>query len=774
MPPSLRVRFLVFLPTLLRGAPNYRGCLTDAARALRYCDDALAPAERARALLAELSVDERIRALACQAELGGLCSCHTGAVPRVGLDEYMWLTEANTQVGGACVAADRCPTTFPGPLGVAASFNRSLWARKGEVLGTELRALVNAGWHRGVAADRVGLTAFGPNVNLARDPRWGRASETAGEDPTLAGAYAAHVVRGLQAPDADGRPLALAYLKHFAGYSLEAGRRTTAQNVSAQDLAETYLAQFKLAVELGEPAGVMCSYAAIDGVPSCANARLLERTLRRAWRRDDARAGAPHVVTDCKAVSALAQPPWSAPSDAAAVAWVVNNGTDLELGSGLFNASYAAALAGGLTTEARLNASFVRSFEPLFRAGRFDPLNASAWDRIGVGALNSTAHQRVAAEAAAQGVVLLKNDGTLPLAPRRRRVAVLGPQGVTRGGLMSDYAGNDRNMQTCFNGTDYDCMQSIAEAVAAVNGAERTGRARGVDVNSTNASGIAGALERGARADVIILVLGIDKTIEAEGHDRADTALPGLQPAFASAVLGLAKPTVLVLTNGGQLAIDALATDPRVGAVVEAFNPCVPGPPALARALFGLENRWGKLPYTIYDRAFASQVAADEYSMSKPPGRTYKYYQNEPLFPFGWGLSYTTFALQCDGASPPAADEGPGRARRALFSCTVRNTGARAGDEVVQVYVTALDDVRSAAKHPVPTRSLVDFARVSLAPGASQALLFDLAEDAFSLVNASGDHVLYPGRYDVVFSRGTGEREVAVGHTVPGRNEYSE
>ena len=160
--------------------------------------------------------------------------------------------------------------------------------------------------------------------------------------------------------------------------------------------------------------------------------------------------------------------------------------------------------------------------------------------------------------------------------------------------------------------------------------------------------------------------------------------------------------------------------------------------------------------------------------MSKPPGRTYKYYQNEPLFPFGWGLSYTTFALQCDGASPPAADEGPGRARRALFRCTVRDAGGRAGGEVVQVYVTALDDVRSAAKHPVPTRSLVDFARVSLAPGAKQALLFDLAEDAFSLVNASGDHVLYPGRYDVVFSRGTGEREVAVGHTVPGRNEYSE
>ena len=163
-----------FLPTLLRGAPNYRGCVTAEARALRYCDDSLAPAERAGALLAELSVDERIRALACQAELGGLCSCHTGAVPRVGLDEYMWLTEANTQVGGACVSRDRCPTTFPGPLGVAASFNRSLWTRKGEVLGTELRALSNAGWHRGVVADRVGLTAFGPNINLARDPRWGR------------------------------------------------------------------------------------------------------------------------------------------------------------------------------------------------------------------------------------------------------------------------------------------------------------------------------------------------------------------------------------------------------------------------------------------------------------------------------------------------------------------------------------------------------------------------------------------------------------------------
>lgn len=262
----------------------------------------------------------------------------------------------------------------------------------------------------------------------------------------------------------------------------------------------------------------MCSYAAVDGVPSCANGELLRQTLRGTWRRD-ARLGEVHVVTDCKAVSALRNPPWNASSDAAAVAWVVNNGTDLEFGSDLFNSSFAAALASHLTSEAALNASFRRSFLPLFRAGRFDRENASEWDRIAVSALNSTAHQRVAAEAAAQSLVLLRNDGVLPIEPRRQRVAVLGPQGVTRGGLFSDYAGNDRDMQTCFNGTNYDCMSSIAEAVAALNGDDMTGRSRGVDVNSTDASLVEGALERGARADVIVLVLGLDKTIETEKHD---------------------------------------------------------------------------------------------------------------------------------------------------------------------------------------------------------------------------------------------------------------
>jgi len=313
-----------------------------------------------------------------------------------------------------------------------------------------------------------------------------------------------------------------------------------------------------------------------------------------------------------------------------AAAMALNNGTDVELGSTLFISNLRAAVNSNLTTAATVRIAARRALKSHFRAGRFDLMDAEySYSRLGVANINTTAHQAISLEAALQSLVLLKNDGTLPLKVGLR-LAVLGPQGVTVAGLLPDYAGNDKNANTCMTGgvPSNDCMTTIADALASMNHGGKTSSAAGVEVNSAKTSGIASALTLGRAADAVVLVLGIDKTVEQEGTDRTDTALPGLQESFAQQVLSLGKPTVLVLVNGGQLAIDSLVKGPV--AIVEAFNPAVMGPRAIALSLFGHSNRWGRLPYTLYPHSFIDQQPMDNFDMAKAPGRTYKYYQANP------------------------------------------------------------------------------------------------------------------------------------------------
>jgi beta-glucosidase len=286
----------------------------------------------------------------------------------------------------------------------------------------------------------------------------------------------------------------------------------------------------------------------------------------------------------------------------------------------------------------------------------------------------------------------------------------------------------------------------------------------GVEVNSLKFSGISKAVAIARAADVVVLALGIDKSQEGEGHDRpsGNIGLPGLQSEFAERVLALRKPTVLVLTNGGPLAIDALvattrvdlmgaATTPGPAAIVEAFNPNTNGATALAKLLFGKENRFGKLPYTIYPASYAREQDAANFDMSKAPGRTYKYYQGKPLFPFGWGLSYSKMELSM-GQVSQSSDNGH------TVECTVRNTGALDGDEVIMVFHQAGEDVRSriGTAHPVPAKALVGFERVRVPAGRSVGVLFKLGALALELVNATGGRQLYAGTHLLLFSRGHG------------------
>ena len=405
------------------------------------------------------------------------------------------------------------------------------------------------------------------------------------------------------------------------------------------------------------------------------------------------------------------------------------------MGSSLLLDSLANATRLGLTTEAAITAAARRTLLPLFRAGLYDKVSDVKWSSFTKADIASKAHLDVRDEAAAQGFVLLKNTaGVLPLAAGKH-VAVVGPQSSGHG-LFSDYFGDD----VCYSEdahyqSDVSCATTIASAIRAANKGGVTTNATGVDVNSKDASRMDAALEVAKAADVVVLALGMGKSVEHEGSDRPDILLPGLQEAFALKVLALGKPVVLVLTNGGPLAIDNLVHG--AGAIVEAFNPAF-GAPVLARALFGVVNKWGKLPYTMYDANYTKQVPLGDYAMATPPGRTYRYYSGKPLFAFGSGMSLTTFAMAC---TAKCTGTGTGTALALGVAagssaqkcsppvrvvCTVTNTGGVAGDEVVMAYHRAGHAIRSQAPHPVPRKSLVDFQRVTIEPQGTSKVQFSI------------------------------------------------
>mmetsp|Transcript_71243 Transcript_71243/g.170150 ORF Transcript_71243/g.170150 Transcript_71243/m.170150 type:complete len:761 (-) Transcript_71243:129-2411(-) len=695
--------------------PNWHGCVDPKALSLPYCNTKLSIQERLDDLMSRLDRNDKIRQITPDQKLGGTCTTFTSGKEEIGLPPWLWLVESNTGVDAACPAEGHCVTNFVGPMGIAASFNESSWLLKGQVLGTEQRALSNYGASRFHQDHKnpVCLTGFGPNVNIARDPRFGRTSELAGEDPLLSGTYAMNMVKGMQEKDAAGHKKIAAYLKHYTAYSTEANRGHDTYNISTFDFFDTYLAQYKLAFT-AQPAGVMCSYNAENGRPSCANDFILNKQLR-SWKPDA------HVTTDCGAVNNLKGPPVNAPDDAHAAAMALMNGTDLEMGDTLFS-NLSQAIDMGLATEARLTEAVRRSFQVQFEVGRFDPANSTEFHRYGLQDINSSLHQQISYEAALQSFVLLRNDG--PVLPIRQgsSVAVVGPHSMSRSQLFSDYAAGSH----CFDGTDA-CVPTITEGLRTANAGGRTVSSMGVEINSTKADGIPAALEAARNADVVVLALGDDRTIETEGKDREDTALPGLQESFAHKVLALKKPTILVLVSGGPMAIDSLMSRSAGSpyAIVQAFFPSHKGAEALAASFFGKENRWGKLPVTMYPHKYISEQPMTNYDMSKAPGRTYKYYQGQALFSFGYGLSLTTFKLQCAQKKAPTG--------KLAVECKLSNTGKVCGDEVIQVYHTAVDIGK--VDHPLPKRALRHFQRLHVPAGEEATVSFDLPTSILEVVN---------------------------------------
>lgn len=564
----------------------------------------------------------------------------------------------------------------------------------------------------------------------------------------------------MQQRDANGFPRMISYLKHFTAYSRETDRGHDSYEISAYDFADTYLPQFKKGMMEGNASGVMCSYNGENGFPSCANGWLLRTILRERWNR-------PHavVVTDSGAVKNLMGPPVNAVSECAAASMAINNGSDMNDGPEF--QYLPQAVAQGLTDETKVDEALKRNMRQLFQVGLFDPPSSVEWTSIPASVINSTEHQRINAEAAEQAVVLLRNDDdVLPLDPNddRQKIAVVGPQALTKQGLLSDYATEQACVPTPTQSDTFYCITSIAEAVAAI-APNRTFAAAGVDVNSNDDSRIAEAVSVARGADVVLLCLGIDRSIEGEGQDRVDITLPGLQPMFAKAILALNKPTVLILTNGGSLSTEEFDSIGGVSghgasAIVEAFNPNVVGAQALARLLFGVINTFGKLPYSVYPSSYTTAIEMESFDMTKSPGRTYRYYQGPVNYEFGFGLSYTTFNLTCHLSTRVVRP--PRRTSRVqkLATCVVQNTGKMDGDEVVMMFVRPSAEVRASADHVLPLKRLVGFDRVRLRRGEKKSIEFSYDETTFASTTNDGGSTLYAGEYELIFWRGNGDERV--------------
>ncbi|MCE4553923.1 glycoside hydrolase family 3 C-terminal domain-containing protein [Roseateles cellulosilyticus] len=839
-----------------------------------YLDARRPVTERAADLVRRLTLPEKVAQLQDGAP----------AIERLGLPAYGWWSE-----GLHGLARNGEATVFPQAIGLAASWDAPLLQAVGGVIAAEARAK-SAPPAPGVSRDSArygGLTIWSPNINLFRDPRWGRGQETYGEDPVLTARLGVAFVRGLQGPDPQ-HPLVIATPKHFAVHSgPERDRHQFNVNPSPHDLEDSYLPAFRATVTEAQAGSVMCAYNALGGTPACANGDLLQERLRTDWGFRG------FVVTDCDAIEDMTLFHKTTPDDAEASARSLLAGTDLNCGKSF--AALAQAVQRGRVSEADVDRALQRLFEARLRLGLFSPAPAVP----AAPAVDPAANRALALRAARESIVLLKNNGVLPLSPRRR-VAVVGPTAELLENLHANYHGVARDpitplagLQAALGRAQVRAAQGATLAdgvpVAVPQAALRTpdGRAAGlrrevfdnaalegkpvatrvdatlnVDFNrAPPASGLpargysvrwqgqlvppaAGDYQLGLRvercfdcaghdrvrlyvdgrllldgetdqpavtvsfkdrrpktlrvewlhtgedqglalqwlapadaqlreavaaarqSDAVIAFVGLSPNLEGEqlqvevpgfdGGDRSSLDLPATQERLLQAVKATGKPLVVVLQSGSAVALRWAAE--HADAVLAAWYPGEVGGQAIAETLMGRSNPAGRLPVTFYRSADDLPPFAD-YGMQ---GRTYRYFQGTPLWPFGHGLSYTRFAY----STPAVSAERLVAGQPLTVSVEVANTGRRDGDEVVQVYL------EPAMPGPLsPRHALVGFQRVPLKAGERRTVQFQLDARALSRVDAAGLRAVQPGRYQLAIGGGQpGHAEVVrTGFEIEGR-----
>ena len=674
-------------------------------------------------LPAEARADDLISRMTLEEKAGQMMNAAPG-IPRLGIPEYDWWNECLHGVGRAGIA-----TVFPQAIGLAATWNQALIFRVATAISDEARAKHHDALRRGNRGIYYGLTFWSPNINIFRDPRWGRGQETYGEDPWLTARLGVMFVKGLQGDDPRYLKL-VATPKHYAVHSgPEALRHEFDARVSERDLRETYLPHFKAAIVEAGAMSIMGAYNRTNGEACCASPTLLQKILREEWGFQG------YVVSDCGAIGDIYQHHKIARTAEEASALAVRAGCDLECG-----ATYRAlanAVKQGLLTEADLDRSLRRLFTARMKLGMFDPPERVPYAAIPIEVNDCAAHKQLALEAARQSMVLLKNaEGFLPLdRTKLKRVAVIGPNAHDPLVLLGNYNGTPSASVTPFEGI----RQALPHAQVEY--------AKGCTIAGQSTAGFAEAVELARNADLAVVCLGLSQQMEGEEGqdegveggarslgDRQDIDLPGAQEELLKAVHATGTPVVLVLLNGSALAVNW--ADRHVPAILEAWYPGQAGGTAIAETLFGDYNPAGRLPVTFY-KSVADLPPFEDYRME---GRTYRYFTGQPLYRFGHGLSYTTFAYSNLRLSADTVRAG----EPLTVWVDVTNTGARAGDEVAQLYLT---DV--AASTPRPLRFLAGFERITLQPGETRTVSFIVLPDQLAMVNDREQWVIEPGEFKV-------------------------
>lgn len=817
----------------------------------------------------ELSIEQRVNDLVSRLTIEEKAAqmVHTApAIPRLGIPAYNWWSEG---LHGA--AREGYATVFPQAIGLAATFDPDLLHKEADVIATEFRVKYEQRLReKGFTDWYHGLTVWSPNINIFRDPRWGRGQETYGEDPFLTAQMGTAYVTGLQG---DGKYFkALSTPKHFAVHSgPESTRHSADVVVSNHDLEDTYLPAFRATVTAGA-GSVMCAYNSVDGKPACAQPSLLQDYLRDAWHFEG------YVVSDCGAASDISEGHHYTQTMEQGVAAAVKAGMDIVCGIPMpdvkvENAAILQAVKDGLLSTEDVDRSLRRLFTARFKLGMFDPPSMVPYHPA-PSENDSAPHRELALTAARESLVLLKNsEGVLPLQSKYKTIAVIGPNADSVDPLLGNYNGTPTHPITVlagirkrfgdanvlyaagssltgqplspipakflrdksgeqglnaeyFTGTDlrgkpadthtdlgidFSWQKGInsemsenfsvrwtGSLVPPVTGDyqigftgtdafhiwldnQLIGESRYSDTSKTRlktihleaghaypiriecsqegSSGIARLVwhEPGdkkdytdavSKADLIIAVLGLAGELEGEempinvegfsGGDRTSLDLPRAQEELLKDLVASGKPVVVVLMNGSALAINWAAEHAK--AILEAWYPGEEGGTAVAEALAGDFSPGGRLPLTFY-KSVDQLPAFDDYNMK---GRTYRYFTGEPLYPFGYGLSYTSFGysnLHFDKESLGANDDLTARV-------DVKNTGTMAGDEVVEVYVT----------HPsveaAPARALAGFKRIRVTPGATEHVQITVTNRQLSVVDGDGTRKVVPGELQVWVGEG--------------------
>lgn len=673
---------------------------------LSYLDVTLTPEERAKDLVSHMTLEEKASQLKYDAP----------AVKRLGVPYYNWWNEALHGVARAGTA-----TVFPQAIGLAAMFDDRFLGEIADVIATEGRAKYN---EQSKNEDRdiyKGITFWSPNINIFRDPRWGRGHETYGEDPYLTARLGVAFVKGLQGEGDYLKGAACA--KHFAVHSGPEGERHSFNAVvSDKDLWETYLPAFEALVKEADVESVMGAYNAVDGEPCCGSKKLLKDILRDKW------AFKGHVVSDCWAIRDFHTHHMVTSTAPESAALALKNGCDLNCGNTYLH--MLQAYEQGLVTEADITKSCERLMTTRIKLGMFDK---TEYDTIPYELNDCKAHHEVALEAARKSVVLLKNDGLLPLnKDKLQTIGVIGPNANSRAILTANYCGTGSKYITLLEG-----IQEMAGDDIRVYYSEGCHLYKNkVEALAFDNDRMSEAVSVAKRSDVVVVCLGLDADLEGEegdtgnsyaAGDKPDLNLPGLQQKLLEKITEVGKPVIVLLSSGSALAVDY--ADEHCQAVLQTWYPGALGGQAVAELLFGKYSPSGKLPVTFYK---GSNVLPDftDYGMKN---RTYRYIENEPLYPFGFGLTYGKVSL-----SELQADQEMITGKEDItLSVKVTNESECDLDEVVQVYIKM-----QGSEYEVLNHRLSAFKRISLKKGETKTVDLQIKADTIKVVDHMGNRMI--------------------------------